>query len=44
LGAYGQEGVEKCLSILNSELVRTMQFAGTTSLASIDKDSIWIND
>jgi 4-hydroxymandelate oxidase len=44
LGAYGQEGVEKCLSILNSELVRTMQFAGATSLAAIDKDSIWIND
>jgi 4-hydroxymandelate oxidase len=44
LGAYGQEGVEKCLSILNSELVRTMKFAGTTSLAAIDKDAIWIND
>jgi 4-hydroxymandelate oxidase len=44
LGAYGQEGVEKCLSILNNELVRTMQFAGTTSLAAIDKDAIWIND
>jgi len=44
LGAYGQEGVDKCLAILNSELVRTMQFAGATSLAAIDKDSIWINE
>jgi 4-hydroxymandelate oxidase len=44
LGAYGQEGVKKCLAILNNELLRTMQFAGTTSLAAIDKDAIWIND
>jgi 4-hydroxymandelate oxidase len=44
LGAYGQEGVEKCLSILNRELVRTMQFSGTASLAAINKDAIWIND
>jgi len=44
LGAYGAAGVEKCLAILNSELLRTMQFAGTASIAAIDKDSIWIND
>ena len=44
LGAYGQAGVEKCLAILNSELLRTMQFAGIASIAAIDKDSIWIND
>jgi 4-hydroxymandelate oxidase len=44
LGAYGQEGVDKCLKILNSELKRTMQFAGTPNLASINTETIYIND
>jgi len=44
LGAYGQAGVEKCLSILNSELKRTMQFAGVTSVAQISRESIYINE
>jgi 4-hydroxymandelate oxidase len=44
LGAYGQEGVNKCLTILNSELKRTMQFAGTTNLASINTETIYVND
>jgi 4-hydroxymandelate oxidase len=44
LGAYGQEGVDKCLAILNSELKRTMQFAGTTNLASINTETIYVND
>ncbi|MGI9290605.1 MAG: alpha-hydroxy acid oxidase [Gammaproteobacteria bacterium] len=44
LGAYGQDGVEKCLAILNAELVRTMQFAGTTNLANITTESIYINE
>jgi isopentenyl diphosphate isomerase/L-lactate dehydrogenase-like FMN-dependent dehydrogenase len=44
LGAYGQEGVEKCLALLQAELVRTMRFAGTTNLAAINKDYIWVND
>jgi 4-hydroxymandelate oxidase len=44
LGAYGQEGVEKCLTLLQAELVRTMRFAGTTNLAAINKDYVWIND
>lgn len=35
LGAYGEQGVARVLSILDSELVRIMQFAGTTSLAAI---------
>ncbi len=44
LGAYGEAGVAKALSILQKELVRTMRFAGTTTLASINKDYVWIDD
>jgi 4-hydroxymandelate oxidase len=44
LGAYGQQGVDKCLTILNSELKRTMQFAGTTNLAAINTETIYVND
>jgi isopentenyl diphosphate isomerase/L-lactate dehydrogenase-like FMN-dependent dehydrogenase len=44
LGAFGQEGVEKALTILQAELIRTMRFAGTTSLAAINKDYIWTDD
>ena len=44
LGAYGQEGVDKCLAILQAELVRTMRFAGTTTLPAINSDSIHVND
>lgn len=44
LGAYGQEGVDKCLRILNAELKRTMQFAGTLNLASINTETIYVND
>ena len=35
LGAYGEKGVAKVLAILDSELQRSMQFAGTTSIAAI---------
>jgi isopentenyl diphosphate isomerase/L-lactate dehydrogenase-like FMN-dependent dehydrogenase len=35
LGAFGEQGVARSLSILDGELVRIMQFAGTTSLAAI---------
>lgn len=44
LGAYGQDGVDKCLAILNAELMRTMQFAGTTNLANIKTESVYINE
>lgn len=44
LGAFGEEGVNKALSILQTELVRTMMYAGTPSLAAINKDHVWIND
>jgi 4-hydroxymandelate oxidase len=44
LGAFGQGGVDKCLTILRAELMRTMQFAGVTSLADINTESIYIND
>jgi 4-hydroxymandelate oxidase len=44
LGAYGQDGVDKCLAILNSELKRTMQFAGATKLAEISRESVFINE
>jgi 4-hydroxymandelate oxidase len=35
LGAYGEPGVAKVLAILDSELARIMQFAGTTSVGAI---------
>jgi len=35
LGAYGDKGVAKVLAILDSELQRSMQFAGTISIAAI---------
>lgn len=44
LGAFGQEGVEKALALLQTELVRTMMYAGTPSLAAINKEHVWIND
>ena len=44
LGAFGQDGVDKALRILQSELTRTMQFAGTTSIDAINSDYIYIDD
>jgi isopentenyl diphosphate isomerase/L-lactate dehydrogenase-like FMN-dependent dehydrogenase len=35
LGAYGEKGVARVLAILDSELQRSMQFAGTISIAAI---------
>ena len=35
LGAYGEQGVAKVLAILDSEFQRSMQFAGTTTIAAI---------
>ena len=35
LAAYGEAGVAKVLAILDSEFQRSMQFAGTTSVAAI---------
>jgi len=35
LAAYGEQGVAKVLAILDSEFQRSMQFAGTTSVAEI---------
>ena len=40
LGAFGQEGVERVLAILRSELEITMRLAGTPSLADIGPASI----
>lgn len=37
LGAFGEEGVARVLAILRAELVRIMQFAGTTSLGAISR-------
>jgi 4-hydroxymandelate oxidase len=44
LGAYGEPGVAKALSILQTELVRAMAYAGTPSLAAITKDYVWADD
>jgi len=38
LGAFGEEGVSRVLLILNAELKRIMQFAGTTSIEAITSD------
>jgi len=40
LGAFGQEGVERVLAILRSELEMTMRLAGTPSLSDIGPSSI----
>jgi isopentenyl diphosphate isomerase/L-lactate dehydrogenase-like FMN-dependent dehydrogenase len=40
LGALGQEGVEIALDILQGELIRDMQLAGTTSIGNITRDFI----
>jgi len=37
LGAYGAQGVQKVLEILQAELVQAMAAAGRPTLASIDK-------
>jgi isopentenyl diphosphate isomerase/L-lactate dehydrogenase-like FMN-dependent dehydrogenase len=44
LGAYGEDGVAKVLQILQAELLRTMRFAGATSLAAIQREHVFIND
>jgi len=38
LGAFGEEGVKRVLLLLNSELKRIMQFAGTTRTGAINQD------
>ena len=38
LGAFGEEGVGRVLSLLRSELKRIMQFAGTTRIAAINTE------
>jgi len=40
LGALGQEGVEIALDILQAELIRDMQLAGTTSIEKITRDFV----
>ncbi|MDP6675199.1 MAG: alpha-hydroxy-acid oxidizing protein, partial [Gammaproteobacteria bacterium] len=35
LGAFGEQGVSRVLSLLRAELVRIMKFAGVTSVADI---------
>jgi isopentenyl diphosphate isomerase/L-lactate dehydrogenase-like FMN-dependent dehydrogenase len=40
LAAEGQAGVEKVLDLLQAELIRTMQLAGTTSLSQITRSFV----
>lgn len=40
LGALGQQGVEIALEILQEELIRDMQLAGTTSIDKITRDFV----
>ena len=40
LGAYGQEGVERCVEILKEELVMTCMLMGTPSLRHITRASV----
>jgi 4-hydroxymandelate oxidase len=41
LGAFGQDGVDKCLAILQTELIRTMRYAGTPKLDDITPAHVW---
>jgi 4-hydroxymandelate oxidase len=43
LSAFGQDGVERVLDILNGELQRTMRQCGTPSLAQITRSSVRMN-
>lgn len=40
LGAFGEDGVRRVMSLLRSELKRIMQFAGTTSIAEIGPEHL----
>ncbi|MFW2405176.1 MAG: alpha-hydroxy acid oxidase [Gammaproteobacteria bacterium] len=40
LGAFGEAGVARVLSLLDAELKRIMQFAGTVDIESIDRNSL----
>ena len=40
LGAFGQEGVDQVLRILNTELETIMKFVGATSLSAIKRESL----
>jgi 4-hydroxymandelate oxidase len=40
LGAFGEDGVGRVLSLLRSELKRIMQFAGTTRISAIGSDHL----
>lgn len=40
LGAFGEEGVSRVLSLLRAELKRIMQFAGTTSISAIGSEHL----
>jgi 4-hydroxymandelate oxidase len=40
LGAWGSDGVAKVLAMLDAELIRIMQFAGTVSLAAVSRGSV----
>jgi len=41
LGAFGEEGVAKCLRILQAELERTMRYAGAPMLSDISQRHVW---
>ena len=43
LGAYGQEGVERCIEILKEELVMTMMLMGCPTVADIRRESVMTN-
>ena len=44
LMAGGQAGVDRAISILHSELVRTMQLVGVTSIEELDRSRIRLRD
>ena len=43
LGAFGEEGAQKVLEIVNAELRQAMAFAGVASLAEIDRSIVRTN-
>ena len=43
LGAFGEEGAQRVLEIVNAELIQAMAFAGVSSLKDIDRSIVKTN-
>ena len=43
LGAFGEQGAQKVIEIVNAELRQAMAFAGVASLAKVDRSIVKTN-